>query len=336
MDYLSKTTKELVVLCKERKKRGYSGKKKEDLIRILVNHSVENISPLRYPGGKTRAIPILETYVTKYFPGKKILLSPFFGGGSFELYMLSRGFQVKANDLFVPLYKFWKMKQDSCQALVESIRQKIPVTKEKFQEFRNTIMTETDSMTIASLFFLINRCSFSGATLSGGFSKEASEKRLTESSFQRLLDCNVETIQFTNVDCNVFLTANPETADTLVYADPPYYIESYLYGRDGDMHESFSHALFAETIKKRSDWILSYNNCEYIRNLYSDCRIFEVSWSYGMNADKESSEILILPPVVREQNQRPLVREQNQRPLVREQIQRPLVREQEEEESHQD
>ena len=99
------------------------------------------------------------------------------------------------------------------------------------------------------------------------------------------------------MDCCEFLRAHPEKADTLVYADPPYYIKTYIYGKDGDMHESFDHKAFAETIRKRRDWMISYNDCDYIRELYKGCRIFTESWAYGMNASKESSEVIILPPL---------------------------------------
>jgi hypothetical protein len=59
------------------------------------------------------------------------------------------------------------------------------------------------------------------------------------------------------------------------------------------MHEAFNHVALAEALHKRTDWILCYNDCLYIRNLYADCSIKSVSWAYGMNAKKGSSEIII-------------------------------------------
>jgi DNA adenine methylase len=303
MDYVKKTQKELKDICREQKIKGYSNKKKDELIKLLQapiadkKESIKNKSPLRYPGGKTRAIPVLESYLIKYYPNKKKLLSPFFGGGSFELYMKTKGYSVNGNDLFVPLYTFWKTQQSDCDLLIQKIREKIPVTKDIFHQLRSSISSTTDNHDKASSYFIINRTSFSGATLCGGFSIQASEKRLTESSILRLKLCDTSNITFTNLDCNAFLSNNPETPDTVVYADPPYYISTYLYGKDGDMHEKFNHEMFAKTMLNRKDWIISYNDCEYIRNLYKDCQIFKVNWSYGMNASKESSEIIILPPL---------------------------------------
>lgn len=263
-----------------------------------MSKSKSYVSPLRYPGGKTRAISLLESYVINNYPSSKVLISPFFGGGSFELYMKSKGYEIRANDLFNPLYVFWKTKQTDCDMLIENIKQKMPVTKNDFTRFRGTIMSTTNELDKASSYFVINRTSFSGATLCGGFSQQASEKRLTESSIQRLKSCDTSDIVFTNLDCITFLKNNPETSETVVYADPPYYIETYIYGKDGDMHEKFNHESFAETILRRKDWVISYNDCPYIRNLYKDCRIFSEKWSYGMNASKKSSEIIILPAVL--------------------------------------
>ena len=267
---------------------------KSSAVKLQLN---KNTSPLRYPGGKTRAIGILYGYMQEHYPQRKILLSPFFGGGSFELFLSVNGYTVYGNDLFIPLYNFWITKQTHCKTLVAKIKENMPVSKERFHELRDTIMNESDKVKMSTSYFIINRTSFSGATLSGGFSEQASKGRLTESSIHRLYECKVDSIVFSNLDCNTFLDSHPETSDTVVYADPPYYINGFIYGKNGDIHESFDHIKFAENMRKRNDWIISYNDCEYIRNLYVGCRIFTTSWTYGMNKSKASSEIIILPPL---------------------------------------
>lgn len=250
-------------------------------------------SPLRYPGGKTRAIKILEGYVETYFPGRTVLLSPFLGGGSFELSMAALGLTIHGNDLFHPLYTFWKTAQEDAAVLADRVKEQMPVSKEKFLELRSNILTSTE---MARDYYIINRCSFSGSTFCGGYSKQAAEGRLTESSLLTLQSVDLSKVHLTNLDAIAFLELHPPITNTFIYADPPYYIETYLYGKDGDMHEGFNHAAFAMALRARSDWILSYNDCEYIRTLYAGCRFFEESWSYGMNKSKKSSELIILPP----------------------------------------
>jgi DNA adenine methylase len=251
-------------------------------------------SPLRYPGGKTRAIKILDTYIPE---GKTILLSPFLGGGSFELYCREeRGMTVYANDLFYPLYIFWKVLKDRPMELQQCVQSMCPITKEVFSNLRNDILDMKDELEIATAYYIVNRCSFSGATFCGGFSQQSADGRMNQSAIDRLTKVSLENIILSNDDCVKFLVDHPQTENTVIYADPPYYIPTYVYGKDGDMHEGFNHVQFATELKKRSDWILSYNDCPYIRELYSDCKIESVRWSYGMSI-KPSSEIIILPRI---------------------------------------
>lgn len=50
---------------------------------------MNNKSPLRYPGGKTRACKVLDMILNENFDMNNFnnIVSPFFGGGSFEFYM---------------------------------------------------------------------------------------------------------------------------------------------------------------------------------------------------------------------------------------------------------
>lgn len=169
------------------------------------------------------------------------------------------------------------------------------MTKEKFLAIRQSILTDTDLLSIAAKYFVINRSSFSGSTFCGGYSAESGEKRFTENSVQKIGALDLSRLTLENKDCLDFIKSHPQTADTILYLDPPYYITTYIYGRDGDMHEGFNHADLSELLKGRTDWILCYNDCQYIRDLYKSCKIEKVSWAYGMNSTKESSEVLIFP-----------------------------------------
>lgn len=60
------------------------------------------------------------------------------------------------------------------------------------------------------------------------------------------------------------------------------------------MHELFDHNKLYECISKKNNWILTYNDCEYIKDLYKNYKIIELDWSYGMNKSKKSSEIVII------------------------------------------
>ena len=226
-----------------------------------------------------------------------MIASPFFGGGSFEFHLRSITKKpLIVNDKFTPLYRFWKQVQDDCPVLCKDLRNILGkgVTKADFASYRETIMSAgLSNLETATMYFVINRCSFSGATLSGGFSEEASKKRFTESSIKRISELDMTNIIIKNQDFVEFLESVSETA--FIFLDPPYYLDtSKLYGNNGDMHESFDHRALFNAISKKTNWMMTYNNCPYIRELYKEYTIIETSWSYGMNTSKESSEIVIL------------------------------------------
>lgn len=303
---LSKT--ELLMKCTELGIEHSKSKTKNELIILIIDGGftnnnvltkINNISPLRYPGGKTRACKIIDNILIEHFDLKHFdtLLSPFFGGGSFEFYFQNKyNIKIIANDKFIPLYNFWKQIQTNKQILCDELKKITTVSKELFAKYRNTIMELNDNVLQQSLqYFIINRCSFSGATLSGGFSKESSVKRYTMSSINKIESIDFKNIEIYNFDFEHCIN-NFITEKTLMFLDPPYYLEkqSKLYGNNGDMHENFNHLLLFDIIKTKKNWILTYNNCDYIKTLYKDYLIIEVSWSYSMNKTKESSEIIII------------------------------------------
>jgi len=270
----------------------------------MLKLNTTNVSPLRYPGGKTRACKIIDGAISDHFDMNHFdtVVSPFFGGGSFEFYLQNKyAVALIVNDKFTPLYNFWKQVKLNKTILCEELRKITSVSKEQFAAYRDTIMDLNDDVLQQSVqYFVINRCSFSGSTLSGGFSEESSVKRFTPSSINRIESLDFKNIEIYNKDFHDFINSLPtpctSTSKTLLFLDPPYYLESKskLYGNNGDMHEKFDHKLLFDVLRTKKNWVVTYNNCEYIRNLYKDYIILDVNWSYGMNTSKESSEIIII------------------------------------------
>ena len=257
---------------------------------------MENKSPLRYPGGKTRACKKLDEILNQYFDLTSFdtIISPFFGGGSFEFYLQNKyKLNIIANDKFYPLFNFW----NSCKYNSEELCERLYKTKEDFvlekeyvnikntlKIFRNEIIkTQGNNILLAFYYFIINRCSFSGATLSGGFSKSAVEKRFTKSSIDRVKSLDLSKFQIKCQDFENFLEPI-NVPKNLIFLDPPYFLKqkSKLYGTNGDMHEGFDHERLAEILYLKDKWIMTYNDDPFIRALYKDYIILEVNWSYGM------------------------------------------------------
>lgn len=242
-------------------------------------------SPLRYPGGKSRGVE----FITQFFPENlESLLSPFLGGGSIELAVASKGTKVYGYDVFAPLVEFWQSLINRPYELAENVEKYFPLSKEKFYELQLTQTKFATKIERAAVYYVLNRSSFSGSTLSGGMSPD--HPRFTESSIERLRDFFNPNITVKKADFNQSLAAYPSM---FTYLDPPYLIKSSLYGRKGSAHKDFDHEGLAAILRQRERWIMSYNDCEEIRNLYSGHSFVIPNWKYGMSNDKSSKEILI-------------------------------------------
>ena len=263
-------------------------------------------SILRYPGGKTRAVPIILPKLEQQ--QASILISPFFGGGSIEIAWASKSMsrKVKASDLYFPLTTFWKKTLQQPHDVAQSVEKEYPISKERFNSIKEHIQNnDVDEDELAAFFYVINRSSFSGSTMSGGMSP--GHKRFTPSAIQRLKEFHAPNIEVVHKDAFEVLEAltleSPE--QKVIYLDPPYWLSnqaSSLYGTKGDMHRDFDHLRFAELCESlnQKGWamLISYNNDEKVIQAFPSFGIEVVDWQYGMKnvSDEtmgESSEILL-------------------------------------------
>ena len=248
-------------------------------------------SPLRYPGGKTRAIKHLLPHIPE-----GDICSPFLGGGSLEL-VLAGDRTVYAYDAFYPLYNFWNCLLTDKEELVKEVRRLHPMDKVGFKNLRELLKAYNSnhgqSYVAAAAYFAINRSSFSGATLSGGYSKQAAEGRFNENSIKRLENFEAPNLK---VGFLSFEESIERHENCFLYLDPPYFLEakSKLYGKNGDMHEGFDHEMLHYLLTNRQNWLLCYNDCDFIREHYSDYEIVPAEWAYGMNKSKKSNEVFII------------------------------------------
>lgn len=258
-------------------------------------------SPLRYPGGKSRSVDLISTIIPEFDEFRE----PFLGGGSIFIYAKQR-FPNKTfwiNDLYFELYKFWEMTQKDVDALIDKIyewRYQFPVGKE-LHKFLNENLANFNDLERGAAFFIYNRITFSGTSLSGGFSEGAFTGRFTESSIQRLNQfakvINGSTI--TNLDYEELVKRDGE--NVFIFLDPPYYsaTKSALYGKNGNMHKTFDHVKFAENMKNcNHKWLITYDDSPYIRELFSFANIMPWELMYGMRnvtagADQKGKELFI-------------------------------------------
>jgi DNA adenine methylase len=241
---------------------------------------------LRYPGGKSRAVKAL----IDYFPeGIELIVSPFLGGASLELALARKGVKVIGCDSFKELVIFWNEVLSNPKRLAEGVQKFLPLSKDEFYSLQKKMPRMKDNAKIAQVFYVLNRTSFSGSTLSGGMSP--SHPRFNQASIDRLIKFSVDNFK---VECRDFKDTLSKYPDEFLYLDPPYWTKQSLYGIKGSHHKGFDHKELATELSKRDNWILSYNNCPEVIEHYSEYEIVYPEWAYGMTKDKQSKEVLII------------------------------------------
>jgi DNA adenine methylase len=258
-------------------------------------------SPLRYPGGKNRAIKFIDPLIPEF----KEFREPFIGGGS-VFFHIKQKFPDKTfwiNDLYYKLFEFWTQSQSNLEQVVAQVQAWKTEYKDGklLHRFILDNFSDFTELEIASAFFVLNRLTFSGTSESGGYSKQAFERRFTPSSIDRLslIDKVLTDTKITNLDFQEVVEAPGE--DVFIFLDPPYYsaTKSALYGKNGNMHKGFDHERFADVMRNSEHkWLITYDNCEYIRDLFSFANVFTWEFTYGMknvnkDADQTGKEVFI-------------------------------------------
>ena len=279
-------------------------------------------TPLRYPGGKSRALSKLLQYVPD-LKGYKEYREPFLGGGSvaLEISKRYRRLDIWVNDLYEPLYNFWKELQHNGKNLQDILiqlkhRHPEPVRAKKLfleaklyldpvpapsqDEKSFPIRYENEDLWRAAAFYVVNKCSFSGLTESSSFSKQASESNFSLNGISKLYDYSVliGNWKITNLSYEELFTDNK---DIFTYLDPPYEIGSNLYGKRGNMHKGFDHDIFAsECDRFVGPQLISYNSSQLIRDRFDGWTAAEFAHTYTMrsvgsyNTDQASRKELVL------------------------------------------
>ena len=192
-------------------------------------------SPLRYPGGKSKALKRILPLIPEYDEFRE----PMVGGGS-VFFALKQKYPTKnywINDVNTELYYFWKFCKEKPNELIAEIRK----FKNKYEDGKTLytyLKLQKETLTElqrAARFFILNRISFSGLVESGGYSPQAFKKRFTDSSIERIYYASkiLQDVKITNRD--YWHVVKYKGKNTFIFLDPPYMSnkEAKLYGVRG-------------------------------------------------------------------------------------------------------
>lgn len=260
-------------------------------------------TPLRYPGGKSRAIKFL----SQHLPKIESYREPFLGGGSMALYVTQTypNTDVWVNDLYYPLYAFWMTLRDHGQELCDDLRELKTELGESYDAHRMAFDDAKDKLNndiyeSGFNFYVANKCSFSGLTANSSFSKQASRANFTFRGIDKLpaLSELIQGWRITNHSYEEMLYGR----NAFVFLDPPYAIKDNLYGNKGDMHKSFDHEWFAaQACASDNKCMITYNSELFIKDRFPDWYQKDWDLTYTMRSSgtytkdqKKRKELLLL------------------------------------------
>ena len=262
-------------------------------------------TPLRYPGGKSRAVGKIKNFFPNLSNCKEYR-EPFLGGGSVALHISTTfpHLNIWVNDLYEPLTNFWQILQKQGNEIATKLKDVNSTTSDcriLFEDSKSILHDRgSTDLERAIAFYIVNKCSFSGLTESSSFSRQASIQNFSMRGINKLPQYSkiIHRWTITNDDYEILLT---DLVNAFIYLDPPYEIDSNLYGKKGDMHESFDHDDFADKCDRRTaKMLISYNSSQLIKDRFSKWSASEYAHTYTMRSvgdymskQKERKELLL-------------------------------------------
>jgi len=268
-----------------------------------------NYSPLRYPGGKAKLAPHIKNVITNNGLVGCHYFEPYAGGAGVALALLLDGFvsKITINDADIAVYSFWKSITTETSVFISKV-ESLHINMETWFH-QKSIMDNPEGNSLLDIgvaTFFLNRTNRSGI-LKGGviggknqngnykidarFNKTDLIKRLN------LIGEYSERIDVRNLDAAVLLHGIEEDniTDAFVYLDPPYYVKGQGLYRNFYNHND--HCIIRDVLSKVPyPWVVSYDNNEEIKKIYSSFRMNDHSLNYSAQCKLKGEEVIIYSP----------------------------------------
>ena len=248
-------------------------------------------TPMRYAGGKSLAVGL----IAEHLPSNvKNIVSPFIGGGSFEVAVAKRlGINVQGYDVFDLLVNYWQVQVQKPKDLA-IVLSSFEASDREYREVKAELKAHwlgetliTDSVRLAALYFFNHNTSYGPGFLGWGSSVYLQPERWLK-MIDKVSSFNVPNLQ---VEQASFTDSIANAGESFIYADPPYFLEGdskmfkgiYPQRNFPIHHNNFAHETLRDLLHNhKGGFVLSYNDCSTIREWYSDFEILAPSWQYTM------------------------------------------------------
>lgn len=251
-------------------------------------------STLRYAGGKSLAVGDIIEYIPDDVDK---VISPFLGGGSVEVALSKElGIKVIGYDLFDLLVNFWNYQIKYPDSLYSELL-KLNPTEEDYEKVKNILKEHWNKNTgydgkmnplqLAAYYYFNMQLSY-GPGFLGWMSKIYKNEKKYQKTIEKVKNFNDPNLE---VYCEGFETSIPKHTNDFMYLDPPYFLDGdskmfkgiYPMRNFPIHHNGFNHEKLCELLHQhKGGFILSYNDCSFIRENYKDCQIINLSWQYTM------------------------------------------------------
>lgn len=262
-------------------------------------------SPLRYPGGKGCIFKFMTEFLKENDLVGTSYAEPYAGGCGLALRLMMDEYvgDIYINDLDPSIYAFWHVVINMPDALCEWI-EKVPITIEQWLSYKKVQANykTVDYFELAKSTFFLNRTNVSGV-ISGGIiggikqtGKYKMDARFNRSELiNRIRDIKRFSyrIHLSNMDGIDFVKhLERKKKNVFVYLDPPYYKKGsdlYMNAFKDEDHRKL--ARFVRSMHNK--WIISYDNQEFIMQLYQKERklLYQLS---QCASNRIGDEVLIL------------------------------------------
>ncbi|AYC17698.1 hypothetical protein DZA65_00792 [Dickeya dianthicola] len=266
-------------------------------------------TPLRYPGGKGKLSYYIKSLLEANLITDGYYVEPYAGGAAIALDLVVNEYvrNIIINDADPAVYSFWHSVMHETDALCTMIEE-CNVTMDTWYEQKEVISSDNPENSLALGFaaFFLNRTNRSGilkAGVIGGkaqsgewkmdvrFKKDDLISRINKISGYK------NRIKVTNLDAiELLLNIKNLTSGSdklLVYLDPPYYVKGQDLYRNYYEHKDHVAVKNALSESGINNWLVSYDNAEEIKEIYSAFRQSEYSLSYTAQSKRVGKEVMI-------------------------------------------